>query len=138
MTAVRFTKNISLTLQRYRRGCALAQLSLVLSLSLTAVPVQARSPLTISQNTEGSTRDEVRYAGDSLVVTDIEGKLWLSISGPWPATAIRLPAGTYRVTARWNGHTATRDVTLDGAVGQDVYFHWKTPPLPRKSSTADR
>ena len=74
---------------------------------------------------EASDNDFVANVG--LLVTDLHGTPYLQVSGAGPMTYARLPAGKYRVTARFKGQSETREVSLDGKGGRDVAFHWKAP-----------
>ena len=75
--------------------------------------------LTFSESKDGEF-----VANVGLLVTDLGGKPYLQLSGAGPMTYARLPAGKYRVTARFKGQSETREVTLDGKAGRDVHFHW--------------
>lgn len=77
--------------------------------------------------TFSESKDNNFVADVALLVTDLRGTPYLQLSGAGPMTFARLPAGQYRVTARSNGKTETREVTLDGKVGRDVNFHWASP-----------
>ena len=73
-----------------------------------------------------SERKDNEFVADvSLLVTDTRGTPYLQLSSGGPMTYAMLPAGKYRVTARFKGQSETREVTLDGKAGRDVYFHWK-------------
>lgn len=56
----------------------------------------------------------------------MRGAPYLQLSNAGPLTYVRLPAGKYRINARFHGKSETHEVTLDRDTGQDVYFHWKT------------
>ena len=79
--------------------------------------------LTFSEST-----DNEFVANVGLLVTDLRGTPYLQLSGAGPMTYARLPAGKYRVTARFKGQSETREVTLDGKSGRDVNFHWAASP----------
>ncbi len=74
--------------------------------------------------TFSESRDNEFVANDGLLITDLRGTPYLQLSGAGPMTYARLPAGKYRVTARFKGQSETREVTLDGKSGRDVNFHW--------------
>ena len=62
-------------------------------------------------------------ANVGLLVADLRGTPYLQLSSAEPMTYATLPAGTYRVTARFkNQSSETREVTLDGKSGRDVNF----------------
>jgi hypothetical protein len=73
-------------------------------------------------------KDNEFVANVNVVVTDTKGSPYLMLTAAGPMTYAMLPAGRYRVTARLNGQSETREVTLDGKNGRDVYFHWKGSP----------
>ncbi|MCP5307477.1 MAG: hypothetical protein H6953_18875 [Chromatiaceae bacterium] len=73
-----------------------------------------------------SERKNNEFVADvTLLVTDTHGVPYLQLSDAGPMTYAMLPAGKYRITARFRGRSETREVTLDGKTGRDVYFHWK-------------
>lgn len=73
-----------------------------------------------------SERKDNEFVADvKLLVTDKRGAPYLQLTSGGPMTYAMLPAGTYRITAGFKGQSETREVTLDGKSGRDVYFHWK-------------
>ena len=70
-------------------------------------------------------RDNEFIASVALLVTDAHGAPYLQLNAAGPMTYVMLPAGKYRIVARFKGQSETRDVTLDGKNGRDVMFHWK-------------
>lgn len=76
-----------------------------------------------------SERKDNEFVADvQLMVTDARGAPVLALPSAGPMTYAKLPAGKYRITARFQGKNEARDVTLDGKEGKDVYFHWKGKP----------
>lgn len=76
-----------------------------------------------------SERKDNEFVADvNLLVTDSRGAPVLALPAAGPMTYAMLPAGKYRVTASSRGKTESREVTLDGKQGRDVYFHWKGQP----------
>lgn len=76
-----------------------------------------------------SERKDNEFVADvNLAVTDHRGAPVLALNNTGPMTYAMLPAGKYRITATFHGITESRDVTLDGKQGRDVYFHWKGKP----------
>ena len=73
--------------------------------------------------TFSESKDNECVANVGLLVTDLRGTPYLQLSGAGPITYARLPAGKYRVTARYKGQSETREVTLDGKSGRDVNFY---------------
>ena len=75
-----------------------------------------------------SERKDNEFVTDvNLLVTDTRSTPYLQLNSGGPMTYAMLPAGKYRITARSKGQSETREVTLDGKNGRDVYFHWKGP-----------
>ena len=73
-----------------------------------------------------SERKDNEFVTDARVlVTDTRGTPYLMLDSGGPMTYAMLPPGKYRITARFTGQSETREVTLDGKTGRDVYFHWK-------------
>jgi hypothetical protein len=77
--------------------------------------------------TFSESKDNNFVANVGLLVTDLAGTPRLQLDDAGPMTFARLPAGKYRVAARYHGQTETREVTLDGTTGRDVNFHWNGP-----------
>jgi hypothetical protein len=76
-----------------------------------------------------SERKDNEFVADvNLTVTDHRGAPVLVLNNGGPMTYAMLPAGKYRISARFRGITESREVTLDGKQGKDVYFHWKGKP----------
>jgi hypothetical protein len=70
-------------------------------------------------------KDNDYIANVNLLITDLHGTPFLQLTGAGPLTYAMLPAGKYRLIARFQGVSETREVTLDGKTGRDVVFHWK-------------
>lgn len=76
-----------------------------------------------------SERKDNEFTTDvKLLVTDQRGAPMLVLNNAGPMTYAMLPPGTYRLTATQHGVTESREVTLDGKHGRDVYFHWTGTP----------
>ncbi len=76
-----------------------------------------------------SERKDNEFVADvNLFVTDHRGAPVLVLHNTGPMTYAMLPAGKYRISAIFHGVTESREVTLDGKQGRDVYFHWKGKP----------
>ena len=142
-------------LMRAPRRALLGGLSTVALLAMTSFPVRAQDELIIVEPAlatmylnggvgEGSEQYMRKIAKDwslrmifserkdnefvadvTLLVTDTHGVPYLQLNDAGPMTYAMLPAGKYRITARFKGRSETREVTLDGKTGRDVYFHWK-------------
>lgn len=72
-----------------------------------------------ARSTVHRTAREKRYEIDACCMP------YLQLSDAGPMTYAMLPVGKYRITAQFRGRSETREVTLDGDTGRDVYFHWK-------------
>ncbi len=73
-----------------------------------------------------SERKDNEFVADvSVLVTDMRGVPVLQLSDAGPLTYAMLSPGKYRINARFHGQSETREVTLDGKTGRDVYVHWK-------------
>lgn len=70
-------------------------------------------------------KDNEFVADVKLLVTDARGVPYLQLGDAGPMTYAMLPTGKYRITAQFRGKSETREVTLEGKTGRDVYFHWK-------------
>lgn len=140
------------------RSMTLGAVALAIATIVTALPAHAQDELILLESARRTTylnggvgRDEETYmhkvakdwplrmifserkddefvANVSLSVTDARGAPVLTLDNAGPMTYARVPAGTYRVTASTGGVTESREVTLDGKQGKDVYFHWKGKP----------
>lgn len=76
-----------------------------------------------------SERKDNEFVADvNLSIVDARGAPVLLLNDAGPMTYVMLPPGKYRISATFHGITESRDVTLDGKQGQDVYFHWKGKP----------
>lgn len=64
-------------------------------------------------------------AGVRLLITNEKGTPYLQSSDAGPMTYVRLPPGKWRIVASYQGKSETREVTLDGKTGRDVFFGWK-------------
>lgn len=63
-------------------------------------------------------------ANVKLSITDLKGKPELALDSAGPMTYVKLPAGDYRVYARYDGHEETRQISMHGDHGHDLNFHW--------------
>lgn len=69
--------------------------------------------------------DNEFVADVNVLITDTRGTPYLLLNSAGPMTYAMLPAGKYRITARFKGLSETREVMLNDKAGRDVYFHWK-------------
>jgi hypothetical protein len=59
-----------------------------------------------------------------VVILNSSGEPVFELPRAGPMLDVMLPAGKYRVSARFKGLTETQSVTLDGTHGRDLAFHW--------------
>lgn len=63
-----------------------------------------------------------------VVITDAQGRRVLDLPNAGPLLYVSLPNGKYKISARFHNVTETKNVTLAGKGGRDVYFNWKSAP----------
>lgn len=79
-----------------------------------------------SRSQRGAARSTVhRTAREKRHEIDARYMSYLQLSDAYPMTYAMLPAGKYRNTAQFRDRSETREVTLNGDTGRDVYFRWK-------------
>ncbi len=79
-----------------------------------------------SRSQRGAARSTVhRTAREKRHEIDARCMSYLQLSDAYPMTYAMLPAGKYRNTAQFRDRSETREVTLNGDTGRDVYFRWK-------------
>lgn len=79
-----------------------------------------------SRSQRGAARSTVhRTAREKRREIDARCMSYLQLSDAYPMTYAMLPAGKYRNTAQFRDRSETREVTLNGDTGRDVYFRWK-------------
>ncbi len=62
-----------------------------------------------------------------VVIADARGNPVFALSDAGPLLYVMLPKGSYTVIAQAHDVAETEHVTLDGAQGKDVAFHWNPP-----------
>lgn len=142
----------------HRRRAALGVMTAAVLLGAASLPAQAQDALILLETARATTyvnggvgkeeealmrriakdwplrmtfserKDNEFVADVNLLVTDQRGAPMLALGNAGPMTYATLPAGKYRITASLHGVTESREVTLDGKQGKDVYFHWKGEP----------
>jgi len=70
-------------------------------------------------------KDNEFLADVPISITKQDGREIFKLSKAGPLLDLRLPNGTYRVTARFSGRTESRKVTLGGKEAKNLYFHWE-------------
>ena len=140
------------------RGATLGAITLAVLMSAVTLPARAQDELILLEKAHATTyenggighseqeamrktanewplrmvfsarKDNEFEAGVKLLVTDDRGAPLLVLNSAGPMTYAKLPPGKYRVTATANGLTESREVTLDGKQGRDVFFHWAGTP----------
>lgn len=71
-------------------------------------------------------KDDNFVADVKLHIANDHGKQVFALSSAGPMTDVRLPDGTYRVTASYKGLSQSRTVHLAGTQGENLSFHWNT------------
>ena len=67
------------------------------------------------------------YLADiKVVITDAKGNTLLDAESPGPLFFVKLPAGSYRISADFHGVPLRKSVTIGDHRRQNLYFHW--PP----------
>jgi len=69
-------------------------------------------------------KDDEYIANVPVVISDAQGNPVFELDKSGPMLYVILPNGKYKVSARFKGLTETKDVTIDGSSGKDLYFHW--------------
>jgi hypothetical protein len=83
----------------------------------------ARYPLTLEFAERASPKD-VYLAAVDVHIVDQSGRTTLDAVSEGPLMLLRLPAGTYRVTAEHDGKSETRDVTVTPGKPGRLFFEW--------------
>ncbi len=71
-----------------------------------------------------------------MVIANTAGSLVLRLRAAGPMLYVMLPDGRYTVSARFDGVTETKTVTLDGRIGRNLSFHWVGQPASASSTAA--
>ena len=67
------------------------------------------------------------YLADiKVLIADAKGHTLLDAESPGPIFFVRLPAGSYRISADFHGVPLRKSVTIGDHRRQNLYFHW--PP----------
>ena len=64
-------------------------------------------------------------ASVAVVIRDAQGKEVLKTTAEGPYMLIKLPAGTYKVSATYEGRAQEREVNVQGAGSGRTVFEWK-------------
>ncbi|KRC86155.1 hypothetical protein D3C87_707040 [compost metagenome] len=66
------------------------------------------------------------YVADvAVVIRDAQGKSVLQVTAEGPYMLVKLPAGSYKVSATYNGKAQEREVSVQGAGTVRAMFEWK-------------
>lgn len=79
--------------------------------------------LTFSERKDGEFIADV-----PIVISDVKGNSVFELPKAGPMLYVKLPNGKYKISARFKGVNESREVTLNGKEGKDIYFHWKGTP----------
>ena len=87
---------------------------------IRSVAPQFNLRLTLSEGARG------QYVVDiPVTITDAVGKTVFMLPNAGPLLSVRLPSGTYHVTARYNNQIKKQDVVLTALAGKDLSFNWQ-------------
>ena len=74
-----------------------------------------------------ATQGSGEYLADiKVLIADTKGKTLLDAESPGPFFFVRLPTGSYRISADFHGVPLRKSVTIGDHRRQNLYFHW--PP----------
>ena len=74
-----------------------------------------------------ATQGSGEYLADvKVLIADGKGNTLLDAESPGPMFFVRLPAGSYRISADFHGVPLRKSVTISDRRRQNLYFHW--PP----------
>ena len=74
-----------------------------------------------------ATQGSGEYLADvKVLIADTKGNTLLDADSPGPFFFVRLPAGSYRISADFHGVALRKSVTISDRRRQNLYFHW--PP----------
>lgn len=74
-----------------------------------------------------ATQGSGEYLADvKVLIADTKGNTLLDAESPGPFFFVRLPVGSYRISADFHGAPLRKSVTIGDRRRQNVYFHW--PP----------
>ena len=74
-----------------------------------------------------ATQGSGEYLADvKVLIADAKGNTLLDAESPGPFFFVRLPAGSYRISADFHGVALRKSVTIGDRRRQNLYFHW--PP----------
>lgn len=59
-----------------------------------------------------------------VLIADVKDRPLLEAESPGPLFYVRLPTGTYRISADFHGTSLRKSVLVTGRGLQSVYFHW--------------
>ena len=72
-----------------------------------------------------ATQGSGEYLADvKVLIADTKGKPLLDAESPGPIFFVRLPTGSYRISADFHGVPLRKSVTIGNRRLQNLYFHW--------------
>ena len=81
-----------------------------------------------------ATQGSGEYLADvKVLIADSKGNTLLDEKSPGPIFLVRLPVGTYRINADFNGVPLRKSVTIGNRRLQNLYFHW-----PQQASESEK
>jgi hypothetical protein len=79
--------------------------------------------ITFSQGKDGKS-----IAGATVSITDSKGKSVFELGDAGPILYVKLPNGSYKLKAEYQGVSLNKNVALAGKKGANVYLNWKGSP----------
>lgn len=81
-----------------------------------------------------ATQGSGEYLADvKVLIADGKGNMLLEAQSPGPMFFVRLPTGSYRISADFHGTPLRKSVTIGDRRRQNLYFHW-----PLNAGEADK
>lgn len=75
-------------------------------------------------------KDDEFLVNVPVMIFDMHGKQVFELADAGPMLYVKLPNGKYKVNARLNGQTESREIRIAGHSGKNLYFHWN-PDKPK-------
>jgi len=79
--------------------------------------------ITFSQGKDGRS-----IAGATVSITDSKGNQVFELQDAGPILYVKLPNGSYKMKAEYEGVSLNKNIALAGKKGINVYFNWKGSP----------
>ena len=79
--------------------------------------------VTFSQGKDGKS-----IAGATVTIADNKGKPVFDLQDAGPILYVKLPNGSYKLKAEYEGVSINKNVVLSGKKGTNIYLNWKGSP----------